>query len=150
MIRLLDHTHLQTAEQILTVQLPSYEVEAELIQSTEIPRLYDTAEDILLSGETFLGYYEGSELAGFLSYKEQEGVIDIHRLAVAPAFFKKGIAKALLTHLFSFSPQSILVNTAAKNKPAVELYLSSGFKITRTRKAAPGLWLTEFKYKKRV
>ncbi|WP_431801799.1 GNAT family N-acetyltransferase [Halobacillus andaensis] len=146
MIRLLNHRNSQTAKEMLTVQAAAYKVEARLIRSNKIPRLYDTVKDIQLSDETFVGYRESNVLTGFVSYKAANTDIEIHRLVVAPAHFKKGIGKALIGHLFSLSPQKITVSTGTENKPAVQLYQSLGFKEGRKMEVAPGLWLTEFIY----
>ena len=42
---------------ILNVQIPAYEIEANYINSTAIPRLYDTVNDIQNCDETFHGYF---------------------------------------------------------------------------------------------
>ncbi|GGF34096.1 hypothetical protein GCM10010954_36440 [Halobacillus andaensis] len=53
MIVILNHQDARRAQVILSVQRPAYEIEAEIIHSKEIPRLYDTIKDIQLSELAF-------------------------------------------------------------------------------------------------
>src|SRR4051812_43986881 len=123
MIVTLDTTNRQTAQQILDVQIPAYKIEAELIGFDGIPQLNDTIDSLRQSGEIFLGYIRDEELIGCLAYKETENEIDICRLIVHPAHFRKGVAKSLLTHLLNrFKDKQIVVSTGTKNVPAITLY----------------------------
>ncbi len=57
---------------------------AKYINSTAIPRLYDTVADIQSCDENFYGYFFEDTLAGFISFKIDEEEVDIHRLVVSP------------------------------------------------------------------
>ncbi len=54
MIQKLITTSHKTATSILSIQIPAYEIEAKYINSTAIPRLYDTVADIQSCDEIFL------------------------------------------------------------------------------------------------
>lgn len=139
----------EVATSILQVQIPAYTIEADYINSTAIPRLYDTVNDIQNCGETFYGYFSENKLVGFISFIEEE-VIDIHRLVVSPDFFKQGIATKLLLYIFNMFPSSMtyIVQTGKANTPAITLYKKHGF-IEVTDTALPeGIVLTQLKRQK--
>ncbi|UAL50567.1 MULTISPECIES: GNAT family N-acetyltransferase [Metabacillus] len=149
MIKKIDITNPKFAEEVLNVQLPSYKVEAEIIDFYEIPPLKDTVETLLQCSETFFGYYISEELCGAISIKVEKDVMDIHRLIVHPNYFKKGIAKMLLDFIESHIEgiETIIVSTGSKNTPAVNFYEKNGFsKIGETR-VNERLSLTSFKKK---
>ncbi|MDE1455124.1 GNAT family N-acetyltransferase, partial [Bacillus paralicheniformis] len=92
MIQLLNHKDPHTARCIVNVQRPAYEREAEIIQFQGIPQLNETAFDVMDSRETFIGWFEGEELAGIASFIHTAEKLTICRLAVHPVHFRKGIA----------------------------------------------------------
>ena len=89
MILKLNSSSFEVATSILQVQIPAYKVEADYLNSTAIPRLYDTVNDIQSCVETFYGYFSENKLVGFISFVQEEKLIDIHRLVVSPDFFKR-------------------------------------------------------------
>lgn len=127
MIRLLDHTDPHTARLIVHVQRPAYEREADIIQFKGIPQLNETAGDVMDSGETFVGWFEGGELAGLASYRATPQVLTICRLAVHPGHVRKGIGTALLQFLLEKEADMFEVTTGVHNKPAKALYQKLGF-----------------------
>ncbi|UOQ91671.1 GNAT family N-acetyltransferase [Halobacillus shinanisalinarum] len=146
MISILNHEDAQTARQIRSIQLPAYQVEAGILQTDRIPRLYDSIEDIQSCEETFVGFFRGDVLVGFISYKRKANLVDIHRLVVFPPYFRQGIAKSLLTSLLDILPSSTFkVSTGKNNMAAQRLYHSLGFQKESDSEAEPGLWLTHFK-----
>lgn len=60
----------KNAEDILNLQIPSYQVEAEIIGSYDIPPLKDTVDTLQSCGETFFGYYDNEALCGAI-YKSR-------------------------------------------------------------------------------
>ncbi|WP_409293470.1 GNAT family N-acetyltransferase [Peribacillus sp. SCS-37] len=138
----LEHRDKETAQQILEVQRPAYEVEANLIGFWDIPPLKDNVETIMNTNEVFLGHMEGTSLAGFISFKESREEVDIHRLVVHPRFFKRGIGKRLLTALIKRAGGRVIkVSTGAENMPALALYKNQGFTVAHVREVVPGLTL---------
>lgn len=144
MIGEINHRNEQIAEEILAIQLPAYRLEAELMGFYEIPQLHETATDIQNSGELFVGCRE-EELIGVVSYKIAEGLVDIHRLVVSPAHFRKGIGKRLVEYLLKrYKGYEFIVSTGTANKPAIALYQAFGFQEQRKIEVAPGIECTEF------
>lgn len=146
MIKQLDINENSTASAIESLQKASYLIEAELINFYEIPPLKDTVLTIKQCDEVFYGFYIEESLCGLISYKVQEDLIDIHRVAVHPSSFRKGIAKQLIKHVEKINPnlKKIIVSTGAKNEPAVRLYLGLGFKKLREIEMEKGLYIVEF------
>ncbi|MGG1637738.1 GNAT family N-acetyltransferase [Paenibacillus sp. FSL K6-3182] len=146
MIIKIDITDAAIAEEVLRIQLPSYRVEAELIDFYEIPPLKDTIDTLCNCGETFYGYYINNELCGAIAIMIENNIIDIHRLIIHPNHFRKGIAKQLLQHIESVgvSGSVIVVSTGSKNAPAVNLYKQSGYVETGVIKVEERLSLTSF------
>jgi ribosomal protein S18 acetylase RimI-like enzyme len=149
MIRELYLNDKETAASVLAVQLPAYKVEAELIGYGDLPPLNDTVSSLMACGETFFGYFEDEKLAGAISYKKDGNTVDIHRMIVHPAFFRRGIAQALLRHVLELEEEAeiFVVATGAENKPAGSLYLKNGFLLLEEQEVEPGLTLAFFEKK---
>ena len=147
MIKKIDITNPKLAEEVLNIQIPSYNVEAEILDFYELPPLKDTVETLQQCEETFFGYYVNEELCGVISMKVDKGIIDIHRLMVHPKHFRKGIAKILLNFVESNIEDSktLIVSTGSKNIPAVTFYLKNGFIQTEETRLGEHLSLTSFK-----
>ncbi len=147
MIKEIDITIDKFAKEVFSIQIISYQVEAELIGYSDIPPLKDTVGLLQRSGETFYGYYLNGELCGAISFKADNQVIDIHRLMVHPDYFRKGIAKKLLEFVENNkgNNKTIIVTTGSKNLPAVNLYLKNGFSNLGEKKVASSIFLTHFK-----
>jgi ribosomal protein S18 acetylase RimI-like enzyme len=146
MIKKLDTQDDKTAKQIVDLQKKAYIIEAELIGFYDIPPLKDTVDDVKKCGETFYGYYSDDVLAGLISYKVEEGILDIYRVAVNPEYFRKGIARQMLEFVQANNKgiEKIIVSTGLKNQPAVSLYLKLGFKKVREAEVAQGVYIACF------
>ena len=115
-----------TLAALIALQRAAYAVEAELLRTTAIPALHETAEQLAASGETFLGARdEAGALVGAVSYKRAGGTVDVHRLVVDPSATRRGIASALLDALPAAAVT--VVATGAANGPALALYEQRGF-----------------------
>lgn len=146
MIRKVNHRNEYTAKAIQRIQRPAYLVEAELMGFEGIPQLKESTIEIQNSGETFLGYMEQEVLLGFISYKKENNIVDIHRLVVNPEHFRKGIGRKLLAYLMEeFEGMEFIVSTGKMNKPAKNLYTSFGFVETVDFEVAPGIFCTTLK-----
>ena len=147
LIKKIDITNPEISQTVLNIQIPSYKVEAEIIEFYDIPPLKDTILSLQQCGEDFFGYYLNEELCGVISIKAAGRIIDIHRLMVHPKHFRKGIAKRLLnfieTEMNNF--EAIVVSTGTKNIPAVDFYSKNGFLRTSETKVTERLSLTTFK-----
>jgi len=147
LIKKINITNPEVSKVVLNIQIPSYKIEAEIIEFYDLPPLKDTVQSLQQCGETFFGYYLNKELCGVVSIKADDKIIDIHRLMVHPNHFRKGIAKGLLnfieTEMKNF--ETITVSTGTKNTPAVAFYLKNGFVKVKESKIAEQLSLTFFK-----
>ncbi|WP_211655152.1 GNAT family N-acetyltransferase [Planococcus alpniumensis] len=145
MITEIDQTDERIARDIQSIQRPAYRIEAELMGFHDIPHISETINEIQQSGETFLGYQD-DYLKGFISYKEEDGVIDIYRLVVDPLQFRQGIARSLVDHLLKQkNAAEFIVSTGTANVPARKLYESFGFREDETFEVAPGVTCTQFR-----
>ncbi|MDX8289633.1 GNAT family N-acetyltransferase [Metabacillus indicus] len=128
MIIKMDITNRKTAEEVLSIQIPSYKIEANLIGSYDIPPLKDTIDTLQRCGECFYGYYSENKLCGALAMKIENEEMDIHRLIVDPDHFLKGIAQSLLSYAERQEGiKRIIVSTGSRNTPAVRFYEKNGF-----------------------
>lgn len=148
MIKNILNRDLSLAHNILAIQRPSYQIEADLIGFQGIPALSETVDDIMNSKEIFIGYYEDYQLLGVLSYEENEDFVDICRLVVAPASFRKGIGRQLVSYVVEElrGSRDVVVSTGLKNIPAVTLYEKLGFQQERTVEIAPGVQIVNMRY----
>ncbi|SCG84373.1 UPF0157 protein [Proteiniborus sp. DW1] len=146
MIRRLDLNDIVTAEAVLDLQKASYKVEAEILNFYEIPPLKDTIKSLQECDEIFYGYYINDVLAGIISYKVIEDILDIHRVAVHPRFFRMGIAGRLISFVEKIhrNINKLVVCTGAKNLPAVNLYLKNGYKKVKDIEISEGIYISEF------
>lgn len=146
MIKKLDLKDLETAKQVLKLQTASYRVEAEITDFYEIPPLKDTIESLKECDEIFYGYYINDVLAGIISYKIIENFLDIHRVAIHPNFFRRGIAGKLVSFVegLNSSINKIVVCTGKKNLPAVNLYFKNGYRKIKDIEVSKGFYLTQF------
>ncbi len=85
MIYKIDIENLGERSEIVKLLKESYLIEARLINFYDIPGLRDDEEKIRKSGESFYGYTSDGKLAGIISFKIDDSVLDIHRVAVHPA-----------------------------------------------------------------
>lgn len=144
MIIALNHRLEKTAKEVQKIQQQAYRIEAEMMGFDGIPQLKESILEIQNAEEIFLGH-TGEPLKGFLSYKEDGMAIDIHRLAVSPAYFQQGIASSLLKELLDrFNDRSFLVSTGSANEPAKNLYRKHGFQEQGAFEVATGIWCTKF------
>lgn len=149
MIIRLNLKDVENARKVLDVQLNSYRVEARLISFDGIPPLKDSVESLIQCDEIFYGYFIDDVLAGIISYKVIENVLDIHRVAVHPQFFRRGIADRLIGFVEEVENdiEKIVVSTGKENIPAVSLYLKKGYIKTGDVEISKGIYITEFEKK---
>jgi ribosomal protein S18 acetylase RimI-like enzyme len=130
-----------TVAALVELQRASYAVEAELIGAPSLPPMRDTPETLRASGETFLGAVRDGELVGLISFKRDGDTVDIHRLAVHPRAFRRGVARELLDALEGREADAAhwTVGTGADNVPARTLYERRGFAVTEERIVPGGI-----------
>ena len=144
-IRLLDLGDPGIAERLLVVQRAAYRIEADLIGNDGIPQLHESLEELVAADETWFGAFADDELAAAISYRVEGGVLDIHRLVVDPAFFRRGLARALVAHVHGVGGiDRFIVSTGAANRPARALYEGFGYRPTGEVEVVPGLWIATY------
>ena len=128
-----------TLAQLVALQRAGYAVEAELIGAPSLPPLRETAEQLRVSGERFLGARRAGALVGAVSYQRAGESVDIHRLVVDPGAFRSSVATALLDALEAREADARhwTVGTGAANAPARALYERRGFRPAE-QKIVPG------------
>ena len=145
-IEILSHRDPKVASDILRIQQESYAVEAELINFSDIPPFRDSIQSIVENDETFIGYMIEGKIVGVLAYKAEQKEIDIYRLMVDPAYFRRGIGESLLKYLFATVPNMpVVVQTGKGNDPAVNLYLKYGFEPTDEVEVEQDVWIMMLK-----
>jgi len=128
MIKRLDHSNEEIADQIFTTFQNAYKVEAQLIGIVDFPPLSRSIKNIQSSITQFYGYSIGGSLAGVVEVAMVDKLLDINSLTVNPAYFRRGIASKLLSFVLdSFEFIEAVVETATENKPAIKLYEKHGF-----------------------
>lgn len=145
-IRRLDLHNATLAQTVLAMQQVAYALEAAMIDFWEIPPLVESLAELQASREHFWGYYVGEVLAGAIATERSGDEVEVSRLVVLPAYFRQGIARALLAHVADVNRDARLlrVSTGTLNAPAVALYQGFGFVEQERRAVAPGVWVTHF------
>ena len=145
MIGDLPATDAATAARIVEIQQAAYSVEAGLIGFDGIPALHESAADIMARTDlTWRGATVDGRLAGLIAWLvDTDGVLDIDRLAVDPAYARRGLGRALVRAVPAAYP--ITVSTGAANEPAIALYLGEGFRRVGEHEVAPGVFLARFR-----
>lgn len=146
MIQKIDMKNLSTAKDLYNLQRAAYLVEAKLIGFDDIPPLKESFEEFLNCNETFIGFFEGEELTGAVSYEIEGNELTICRMVVDPKHFRKGIAGKLLNAVVDIDQnvQVFKVSTGKDNQPAKNLYQKNGFKLVEDREVAPGFFISHF------
>lgn len=146
MIKRLNLKDIETVNRIMDLQRDSYKIEAQLIGFYEIPALKETIESLQQCDEIFYGYYINDDLTGIISFKIIDDVLDIHRVAIHPNFFRMGIANKLINFIEGLNKNinRIVVCTGKDNFPAVNLYLKNGYIKKKDIEIKNGIYITEF------
>ncbi len=113
------------------LQQASYAVEADLIGCAEIPPLLEGVRAITQLDLTILGVTERGDLVGIVGYRREAESVDIDRLAVHPAQFRRGYGRKLIeaVHVREESAEQFMVSTGADNLPAIALYGALGYRL---------------------
>jgi ribosomal protein S18 acetylase RimI-like enzyme len=158
-IRRLDASDPATAAELVAVQRAAYAVEAGLIGRDVIPAQRETAEQVAASGLAVLAALEpppapapaaaraaaAARVVAFVAYRRAGEQLDVHKLVVHPAAFRRGLATRLLDALDAGEEgvRRQTVATAVANAPARALYERRGFAVVAEREAPGGVRVLE-------
>ena len=126
----LDHSLPDTATEIHAVMMAAYQVEAELLGVLDFAPLRRTAVQISLAESFFLGVLVGARPVAVAELERGSmEAINIASLVVLPAYFRRGLATALLRRILADEGgRRISVSTGSGNHPALALYDALGFR----------------------
>lgn len=146
-IRLVNVMDNQGALQVLSLQLASYRVEAEVIGFTDLPPLKDNFASLRESGETFCGYYADEQLVGCTAYKRTRDAVEVCRMMVHPDYFRRGIARSLLTFVEEqeADAREFSVHAVVSNYPAVLLYEDLGYRAAEQWEITSGITMAKYR-----
>jgi len=136
--------------EISRVFISAYTVEAELLGVRSFPPLARDKSNILSSRNYFMGAVSEVGLVGVIELEERAPTISetvIASLAVAPSHFRQGVGKALIRMAMEEKGGGFQVTTAAMNHPAIDLYTTQGFDITRRFSTPDGFDMVELTFK---
>lgn len=125
-ITLLNHTDSEIAERIYQLFQASYSVEAKLLKIKDFPPLKKSTINIQSSKTQFWGYYNNVAIAEISITANH--ILSIHSFVVSPSYFRQGIGSKLLSDVLELLKwETAVVETGAKNHPAILLYKKFGF-----------------------
>ncbi len=132
MIKQLDNSNIDVATIMMRVFMESYAVEAKLLGAKDFPPLKRPLEGYTKSTNQFYGYYEDEQLSGVIEIVEKPEYTHIQSLVVSPNFFRRGIGSKLIEYVFKhYNSSTFMVETGAKNVPAIQLYERLGFTLIK-------------------
>lgn len=145
MIEPLELSDRPTATRILAIQRAAYTIEAALIGFDGIPVLAETLEDLMESASflEWIGIRSEGSIVAAMATRTERGVCDIDRLVVDPAWFRRGLARSLVSTLAD--RRTVTVSTGAANLPGIELYESMGFQQESTETIPPGVMIAHLR-----
>lgn len=135
------------ARRLLAVQHAAYAVEAALVGDDRIPPLTEDLAGLQAAPLRWLGAAEDGVLVAAVAWTEAgpgDGLVDVHRLVVAPEHHGRGLGRALMTALLARTQGRVVVSTGRDNAPACGLYASLGFAPEGDEEVVPGLWVRRF------
>jgi len=132
MIEVLDPGAEAVAIRIHQLFQQAYRLEARLIGAEDFPPLRRTVAQIRSAATHFNGIRIEAELVALVEYHRADNRLCIDSLVVQPEYLRRGLAGRLLADLLG-SPgwRTAEVETAAANRPAIQLYRRFGFRETQ-------------------
>lgn len=122
-------------EEILSLQYIAYQSEAKLFNTTDIPPLKQTLEEVyeeFKKGVILKATDESGTIIGSVRAYQENGTIYIGKLMVHPDFQKQGLGTKLLLQIESLFPkQRYELFTSTKSVSNIRLYQKLGYRILR-------------------
>lgn len=135
------------SDELLALQRAAYAIEAALIGDDRIPALSEDLPALVAAGLSWWGAVEGDRLVGAVAWVETSGLIDVHRLVVAPSAARRGIGRALVTEVLRLAgDRRVEVSTGRDNGPGRALYEELGFSWVDDVEVLPGLSVSRYSF----
>lgn len=136
----------QDAPAILALQRLAFQSEAALYNDWSIPPLTQTLEALLeeFSAAIILKAIAEGQLVGSVRARCHDGLCEVGRLIVHPAFQRRGIGSRLLTAIEDQFPAVTRFElfTGSRSESNLRLYQRAGYRITRTKSLSPAASIT--------
>lgn len=120
-------------EEILTLQYLSYQSEADLVGTNDIPPLKQTISEVIdeyKCGTILKMVAENNVIIGSVRAKKVDGTVHIGKLMVHPDYRGKGLGTKLLIEIEQYFPDSRYeLFTSTKSVDNIRLYQKLGYKI---------------------
>ena len=133
---------LEAAGELLTLQCAAYVTEAQLYDDVRLPALVQTLTELRheLAASSCLAAVAGSRLVGAVRTREQDGVLHVGRLVVAPDLQGHGIGTRLLlaAEQATALPRATLF-TGARSTANLRLYRRHGYVESHRQQVRPDL-----------
>lgn len=133
-IRKFNQTNPAELNQVYKVQIAAYAVEAQVIGAETFPPLHGTIQELHDSRDEAYVYLIDDLVVGAIFLEMTASSVLISKLIVMPDFFRRGIARSLISFGLALYPETDFeVGTGSANFPALTLYRSFGFRIVEER-----------------
>lgn len=130
---------------ILQIQQDAFQLEADQYGDCNIPPLTQTIADLEadLVRKVFLKATESGQVVGSVRAYEQEGVVHVEKLSVAPKCQRHGIGTQLLQAVENAFPHSTQFQlfTGHQSEGNIRLYQKQGYRVIREEKISCRLTL---------
>ena len=122
-------------KEILSLQYTAYQSEAKLFNTTDIPPLKQTLEEVneeFQKGIILKATDESGTIIGSVRAYQENGTVCVGKLMVHPDFQKQGLGSKLLLQIESLFPkQRYELFTSTKSINNIRLYQKLGYRILR-------------------
>lgn len=143
MIHPINHTEQRVARRIVAIQKAAYAVEAGLMGFDAIPPLHERVTEVQARRDlTWIAAFNNDTIVGIIAWFDHGDSLEIDRLAVDPAWSRRGYGRELVRALRRTLVTE--VSTGSLNYPAVALYEGEGFRQVGTTEVAPGIFTSQF------
>ena len=123
---------LEDLQEILQLQYLSYQSEAALFGSRDIPPLKQTLDEVIAeyNNGTVLKMTDDDVIVGSIRAKERNGTVYIGKLMVHPDYRRNGYGTKLLTEIEKYFPDKRYeLFTSTRSTDNIRLYQNLGYKM---------------------
>ena len=123
---------LEDLQEILQLQYLSYQSEAALFGSRDIPPLKQTLDEVIAeyNNGTVLKMTDDDVIVGSIRAKERNGTVYIGKLMVHPDYRRNGYGTKLLTEIEKYFPDKRYeLFTSTRSTGNIRLYQNLGYKM---------------------